>query len=243
MTRVVNMEVNEAEVEEVERLRPKVGRIPANLRLLNEQDMLENDHSTSTHKSDTHFMFLLVGLFIIVNLVLVTLLNHREKNAPAQVPVVAQGEPAKPVAPAVPVATVPVQVAPVSVKPVADAQPPVVAVKPVLPPAPPAPSAPAVPRAYVTPVSAATTKSVAAPVQHVIVSEPAPQAAAVAEVKATEVKTPEVKAQDNLVVVHTPAPAAATLPAVSPSAGTQTKPAAISPATATQDLLSVINKD
>lgn len=240
MTRVVSMEVNEAESHEVERLRPKVGRIPANLRLLNEQDTLEADHSTSTHRSDTHFMFLLVGLFIVVNLVLVTLLNHREKNTPAQVPAVVQSEPAKPAAPVAPVAVVPVQAVPTAVpaKPVPVVQPPVAVAKPTLSSTPPAPSTPAAQRAYVTPASPATTKSVAAPVQQVTVSETLSQTPVVAAVKPQENKP-----QDGLVVVHTPMPAEVALPAVAPAAGTPAKPAATSPATATQDLLSVINKD
>lgn len=232
MSLVQTMETEDMEDGQPTRLRPKVGRIPPTLRLHNAQEEeSQRDHpddaTLSARKSDSYFLFLLVGLFIVVNIALVTLLNQRNKtpHAPLTAPVAGN---------AISNAPAPLTITHGSSAPSTENAP---AHSPITPltPAPAAPEhaaapvaqapQPVAPKAYITPVSPDTTRAVAAPVT-------------------------KVTATDTHPVVHeaaAPVAAASTqLPAVAPTAGLQTLPAAapaITPDTARQDLLSVINKD
>ncbi len=224
-----------AQAEEA-RLKPKVGRIPVNLRL-NDEGEEEQDAAVwagSTRKGDTQFMFFLVALFVVVNVTLVFLLNYKGKT-PAAAPV----EMTKPaIAPVAPVAVEKVEKNEELPPP-----PPPVATELANPTAPVAAapsSAPTVPvaKSYVTPVTAETNKASAAPYHPVSVSEHQN----VQETAPVVASTPQLK------VIQSQNLNPSALPALAPAAGSTKdlpQPAKTTPATtnATQDLLSVISQD
>lgn len=246
MTLVTPLEFEDAEVNDTDRPRPKVGRIPVKLRLNNEDAARETyvDTSLNSRKGDTQFMMLLVALFIIVNLSLITLLNQKSKTAAAQQPAVAAAT-----APVVPAASVAAPVQPTAIPVIAPTAvtAPVVQQNPAAAPLAPLPlqaapasapifATPQTPTGYITPVTPDTVKATAAPFHKVTVTEHAPV-------------TAPASVDTRLTVIHAaqeaPAAEAAKLaPAAgAPAATAQPAPVAAPAVTATQDLLSVINKD
>lgn len=245
MTPVALMEVNETDTNTTdEKPRPKVGRIPVTLRMLNENEVADDadvwpEAALASRKGDTQFMLLLVALFIVVNLTLITLINRKDKsaaakpetaiaehhNAPATTAVAPTLAPT--LAPAAvtpaPVVQQPVPPAPAVILPAAS-KPVSVAAPVAAPPSPPAANA------YVTPATAGTT-TIAAPFHPVTVVDHTAAAPAAAPVT-----------EEHLTVMHpAQAPVATAAPeTMSPAAGT---PTPVSSDAAKQDLLSVINKD
>jgi hypothetical protein len=219
MTQVTEMEFEEAVSHDMAKPRPKVGRIPVTLRLLNETEAKDDKWEDTTHtsrKGDTQFMLLLVTLFIVVNLVLVVLLNHKDKTSAAK------PEVASPVI--LPMPSVAKQNLP-------PPPPPVVTTSGTSVPSVPA----AASRAYVTPSSPDSTKTIAAPFHPVTVTDhAAPDADTLTVIHAPNI-TPGV--------VPTITVPASAMPEIAPAAGSAAPPAAISPEAATQDLLSVINRE
>ncbi len=236
MTLVTTVQADETEMDSAEKPRPKVGRIPSTLRLLHEHDAAdaqENWQATeiTARKGDAQFMLLLVTLFVIVNVTLITLINHKDKTAtPKPEPVAASPSSmlipsatasANPAAPTVntviPLTTAPAQ--PVVAQPSAT--------QPALTPA----------QAYITPASPNSTKTIAAPVQSVSVQDHSKPATEAASIKTAE---------PSLTVIHTPpaelAPAAGTSAAAATNIPPAT-PTVAQPAAGSQDLLSVITKD
>lgn len=257
MTQAMTLDQDNFEKKEEERLRPKVGRIPLTLRQLNEQEEQHaNQNETwsqaTRNKGDTYFMLLLVTLFIVVNVTLVVLLNHRPKTADASAVATTTPQTSKP---AMAIINLPSPKTEnlTSVKTegsAANATPApspsnIAQGKPAVPltslPVPPSVSVAApVANAYVTPVTSSTVKSTAAPFQHVNISE-----------QATDNKADNKTGTEALTIVHTQAtqplsemaPAAGQPSTAKPTPEKVALPAAVSPEAARRDLLSVINKD
>lgn len=253
VTAMTVSEQDNAEVASPEenRLKPKVGRIPVNLRLVNE----EQDEADGTvwagasRKGETQFMFFLVTLFVVVNITLVFLLSYRSKQTAASTvtPVVATPAATTP-APALAAPAVAEKTpAPESTR---HLPPPPPAATVLDSPTPPTPSVAAptpVEKSYVTPVSPESSKATAAPFHPVTANdhpeEPAPlPLPAASEPKLTVIQIHNVDAQ----ALGGLSPAAASPVTTEPA--DLVKPAAASPAAAVpavdnQDLLSVITKD
>lgn len=244
MTIIETDSAQPAQAEEA-RLKPKVGRIPVNLRLHDEGDegMEEQDGAVwagDTRKGDSQFMFFLVALFVVVNVTLVFLLNYKGKSAtPAATETAAPASTTKPVETIVPV--VPMEKA-VELPP---APPPANQFASPTPPAPVNTAAPTVPleKSYITPANAETNKATAAPYHPVSVSEHHP----------AQQEAPLIAGTPQLKVIQSQNLNPAELPGIAPAAGTPTAtkdlpqaPAqtkASAPENATQDLLSVISQD
>ncbi len=228
------------------RLKPKVGRIPLNLRPHDESEDDQQDGTVwagDTRKGDSQFMFFLVALFVVVNVTLVFLLNYKSKSTPATATETAA--PATAANPAMAEASAPAP-APVLEK-AAELPPAPPPAAQLTSPAPPAPvvntAAPTVPleKSYITPANADTNKTIAAPYHPVSVNEHPP---------AQHIPSPSNAPQLKVIQSQNLDPAA--LPGIAPAAGTpatrnlpqppaQTKASA--PENATQDLLSVISQD
>lgn len=246
MTIVETDSAQPAQAEEY-RLKPKVGRIPVNLR---PHDEGEEEHDGAiwagdTRKGDSQFMFFLVALFVVVNVTLVFLLNYKGKSAsPAATETAAPASTNNPGEATTPATALTPVVEKTAERP--PAPPPATQFSSPVPPAPVAnTSAPTVPleKSYITPATAETSKATAAPYHPVSVSE---------HHHAQEIPAPVNAPQLKVIQSQNLNPAA--LPGIAPAAGTPataTKDLPQTPAqtkastteNATQDLLSVINKD
>lgn len=215
------------------------------------------DAATITRKGDTQFMALLVTLIVVVNFVLIALLNHKENppttpassqtgqaSAPTAAAATSKPTPTPPTTANKTASTTPVATSktlqPAQTTPVQPSTP-AAALPKTISPAKPLPSeihatapasanipSPDLSRSYVTPVTPATAKAVAAPVQPVTVVEHKAPA-----VTAGEAARP---APSSTFIKELPGKPATLAPAAGRKSST-------SPTDATQDLLSVIGKD
>lgn len=229
-----------------DRPRPKVGRIPLNLRLHADSDaaILGDagwaDPSLQARRGDTQFMLLLVALFVIVNLALVALIHHKDSSKAPQVATPQQPAATSPVVAAPVQRAAPQAAAPMPVPPAPAAQPQQQAA-PVQPQPVPAPVAQQQPVTLPTPVPLAPVTNAYVPPP---LPAPVPRAPAPGAVKATAAPVTQVTQQQMPVLAPAAGAAPQPQPALQQPAGPVLPPATSLPAPAgSSDLLSVISEN